>query len=48
MQRPGPPGCGLDARLMILLLKKITVVKSKEAKLDALNHDIIDKSGGLL
>lgn len=46
IRRPGPPGCELDVRLMILLFeKKNTVVKSKEVKLDDLNHNIIDKSG---
>jgi hypothetical protein len=33
----GPPGLGLDARLMTLLCKKITVVKSKEVKIKWLN-----------
>jgi hypothetical protein len=32
MQRPVPPGCGLDASLTTLLCKRITVVKSKEVK----------------
>jgi hypothetical protein len=33
MQRPGPPGWGLDARLRTLLCKKIIVAKFKEVKL---------------
>jgi hypothetical protein len=40
-----PPGLGLDARLMTLLCKKITVVKSKEVKSDGLIHNRIGKSG---
>jgi hypothetical protein len=32
MKRPSPPGWGLNARLMTLLCKKITVTRSKEAK----------------
>jgi hypothetical protein len=32
MQSPGPPGYGLDTRLMTLLCKKIIVMKSEELK----------------
>jgi hypothetical protein len=32
MQGPGPPGWGLDTRLMTLLCKIITVAKPKEIK----------------
>jgi hypothetical protein len=33
IQRPGPPGLGLDARLTTLLYKKINVTKSKEMEI---------------
>jgi hypothetical protein len=32
IQRPGSPGQGFNARMMILLCKKITVMRSKEVK----------------
>jgi hypothetical protein len=32
MQRPGPPGWGLDATLMILFCEKINTAKSIEVK----------------
>jgi hypothetical protein len=32
IQGPGPPGCGLDARLTTLLCKKNIVTKPKEMK----------------
>jgi hypothetical protein len=38
MQRPGPPGWGLDSRLMNLLCKKM-VAKFKEVKTDWSNSD---------
>jgi hypothetical protein len=46
MQRPGPSGWGLDARLTNLLCKKKSAVaKSKEVKTGWFN--LIDKFGGI-
>jgi hypothetical protein len=44
MQRPSPSGWRLDARLMTLLCKKITVVKSKELKTGSILQNLLRKA----